>query len=228
MAIIKFLGHSAFDIVLTGLDGVEKHILIDPWLENPLSPVKPIDYKNVELHYILVTHDHGDHLGNALEIAKYTGAKIVGVYELATYVKQHGLEAIDGNIGGRLNISDLEIVMTPANHSSSRGPPVGFIVRGRDVTLYHAGDTGLFSEMELIGELYSPEIALLPIGGHYTMGIREAVKAVELINPRIVIPMHYNTFPVIKADPYKFKELVESLTPARVVVLNPGESFTYP
>ncbi|MEM1922031.1 MAG: metal-dependent hydrolase [Desulfurococcaceae archaeon] len=228
MAIIKYLGHSAFDIVLTGLDGSEKHLLIDPWLDNPLSPVKPSDYRDIELHYILITHDHGDHLGNALDIAKLTKAKIIGIYELATYAREKGVEAIDGNIGGRINISDLDIVMTPAVHSSTRGSPVGFVIRGRDVTIYHAGDTGLFSEMELIGDLYNPDIALIPIGGHYTMGIREAVKAVELIRPKIAIPMHYNTFPVIKADPVKFKEYVEGTTPVKVVVLKPGEIFNYP
>ena len=228
MAIIKYLGHSAFDIVLTGLDGSEKHVLIDPWITNPLSPVKPSDYKNVKIDYIVVTHDHGDHMGEAIELAKNTGAKIVGVYEIATYAKEQGVEAVDGNIGGRLNISDLDIVFTPAAHSSSRGVPVGVVISGRDVTIYHAGDTGLFSEMQLIGELYSPDIALLPIGGHYTMGVKEAVKAVQLIRPRIAIPMHYNTFPVIKADPNKFKELVEATTPTKVVILKPGDTYTYP
>ncbi len=228
MAIIKYLGHSAFDIVLTGLDGSEKHILIDPWLTNPLSPVKPSDYSNVKLDYIIVTHDHGDHMGEAIELAKSTKAKIVGVYEIAVYAKEQGVEAVDGNIGGRLNIGDLDIVFTPATHSSNRGVPVGVVVGGKDATIYHAGDTGLFKEMELIGELYSPDIALLPIGGHYTMGIKEAVKAVQMIKPKIVIPMHYNTFPVIKADPSKFKELVEAITASKVVILKPGETFTYP
>ncbi len=228
MAIIKYLGHSAFDIVLTGLDGSEKHILIDPWLTNPLSPVKPSDYNNVKLDYIIVTHDHGDHMGEAIELAKSTKAKVVSVYEIAVYAKEQGVEAVDGNIGGRLNIGDLDIVFTPATHSSNRGVPVGVVVGGKDATIYHAGDTGLFKEMELIGELYSPDIALLPIGGHYTMGIKEAVKAVQMIKPKIVIPMHYNTFPVIKADPSKFKELVEAITASKVVILKPGETFTYP
>ncbi|MCD6195627.1 MAG: MBL fold metallo-hydrolase, partial [Staphylothermus sp.] len=110
MAIIKYLGHSAFEITLTGLDGSEKNILIDPWIENPLSPVKVSDYKNRKVDYIFVTHDHGDHLGNAIEIAKLTRAKIVGIFEIALYAKEQGVESIDGNIGGRLKIDDLEVV----------------------------------------------------------------------------------------------------------------------
>ncbi len=228
MAIIKYIGHSAFDIVLTGLDGTEKHIVIDPWIENPVSPVKLDDYRNVKLDYIIVTHDHGDHLGNAIDLAKLTKAKIVGIYELAMYAKEHGVEAVDGNIGGRIRIDDLYIVFTPATHSSNRGVPTGVVVGGKDVTIYHAGDTGLFMEMSLIGELYNPDIALLPIGGHYTMGVKEAVKAVHLIKPRIAIPMHYNTFPVIQADPEEFKELVEKTSATKIVILKPGETFTYP
>ncbi len=228
MAIIKYLGHSAFEITLTGLDGSEKNILIDPWVENPLSPVKVSDYKNRKVDYIFVTHDHGDHLGNAIEIAKLTGAKIVGIFEIALYAKEQGVESVDGNIGGRLKIDDLEVVLTPATHSSTRGAPTGVVIRGKDITLYHAGDTGLFMEMNLIGELYMPDIAFLPIGGHYTMGIREAAKAVQLIRPKIAIPMHYNTFPPIRADPEEFKKLVEKQTPTKVIILKPGDTFTYP
>jgi len=228
MAIIKYLGHSAFDIVLTGMDGSEKHVVIDPWISNPLSPFKLSDYRNVKLDYIIVTHDHGDHLGDAIELARETRAKFVGIFELAMYAKEHGVEAIDGNIGGGLRVEDLYIVLTPAVHSSSRGSPTGVVIGGRDVTIYHAGDTGLFHEMSLIGELYNPDIALLPIGGHYTMGVKEAVKAVHLIKPKIAIPMHYNTFPVISADPYEFKNLVEKTCATKVVVLKPGETYTYP
>lgn len=228
MAIIKYLGHSAFDIVLTGLDGSEKHVLIDPWITNPLSPVKLNDYSNVHVDYIVVTHDHSDHIGEAIELAKITKSKIVGVYEIALYAQEHGVEGIGGNIGGPLKIGDLQIVLTPALHTSSRGAPVGVVISGKDTTIYHAGDTGLFRDMETIGELYSPDIALLPIGGHFTMDIKQAVRAVQLVKPRIVVPMHYNTFDAIKADPKEFKTLVEKLTNAKVVILNPGEVLTYP
>lgn len=203
-------------------------MLIDPWLDSPLSPSKPSDYRGVSIDYIFVTHDHGDHLGNAIELAKMTGAKVVGVYEVAELAREQGVESIGGNVGGPLAVQDLEVVLTPAVHSSSRGVPVGVVLRGTDVCVYHAGDTGLFSDMSLIGQLYYPDIALLPIGGHFTMGVREAAKAVELIRPRVAIPMHYNTFPLIRADPQEFKRLAELLTRTTVVILNPGESFSYP
>ncbi|WP_440060129.1 metal-dependent hydrolase [Thermogladius sp. 4427co] len=228
MARIKYFGHSAFEIELKGLDNKDKVVLIDPWIDNPLSPVKLDYFRHKKVDYILVTHDHGDHLGNAYDIAKLTGATIIGIFEIAEEASGKGLKAVGGNIGGRLSLEDLEIVLTPALHSSNKGSPVGFIVKGADISLYHAGDTGLFSEMSLISELYSPEVALLPIGGHFTMGVKEAFRAVLMLKPKVVIPMHYNTFPLIKADPYKFKELVESLTPTRVIVLKPGEEFEYP
>lgn len=228
MATIRFLGHAAFDVTLRGLDGGVKRVLFDPWLENPLSPAKPSDYRGAKVDYIVVTHDHGDHMGNAIELAKLTGAKVVGVYELAEHAREQGVEAVGGNVGGPLAVADLEIVLVPAVHSCSRGVPVGVVVRGADACVYHAGDTGLFGDMALIGELYQPDIALLPIGGHFTMGVREAVKAVSLIRPKVCVPMHYNTFPLIRADPGEFKRLVESTTRTKVVVLKPGESFEYP
>jgi L-ascorbate metabolism protein UlaG (beta-lactamase superfamily) len=228
VGVIKYLGHSFFEVTITGLDRSVKTLLVDPWVENPLSPVKLRDYEGRKVDYILVTHDHGDHIGDAIKLAKMTGATVVSVYEIAEYASQEGVKSIGGNIGGLLRIPDLEVVLTPATHSSSRGVPVGFYVKGLDMSFYHAGDTGLFCEMELIGEIYSPEVVMLPIGGHFTMSVREAVKAVELIKPKIVIPMHYNTFPVIQADPVLFKKLVEEKVKTRVVVLKPGEAFTYP
>lgn len=231
MASIKYLGHASFEITLEGLDGKKKRVLIDPWITNPLSPYRSVkEYleKVDKVDYIIVTHDHSDHLGEALDIAKKTNAKIVAIYDLAIELEKKNVTTIGANIGGKLDIPDIFIVLTPALHSSQHGNPTGVIVGGNDIKVYHAGDTGLFAEMTYIGELYKPDIAMLPIGGHFTMGIPEAVKAVELIKPKIAIPMHYNTFPVIKADPNIFKEEVEKKTRTRVVILKPGEEYYYP
>ena len=230
MASIRYFGHAAFELRFTGLDGREKRVLIDPWLGNPLSPVSPEDYvKSIDkLDYIVVTHDHGDHLGDTEYIAKKTGARVVAIYDLAVELGKKGVKTVDGNIGGRIKVDDVYIVFTPALHSSSHGVPVGVVIGGREYRVYHAGDTGLFTEMQFIHELYNPDIALLPIGGHYTMGVDEAVKAVELLRPKIAIPMHYNTFPPIKADPEEFKKKVEEKTSTKVVILKPGEEMSYP
>ena len=138
------------------------------------------------------------------------------------------------NKGGTMNVEGIKLTMTNALHSSSidasgfsfdGGSPAGFIIQINGRTIYHAGDTGVFGDMQLIGELYEPEIALLPIGGHFTMGIKEAVKAVELIRPKIAIPMHYNTFDVISQDPLEFQQSVESKTSTKVIIMKPGESI---
>ncbi len=231
MAIIRYLGHAAFEIKIKGLDGKEKTILIDPWVTNPLSPYRSVEeyLRTVDkIDYIIVTHDHGDHLGDTEPIAKKTSAKVIAIYDLAVELEKKKIVAIGANVGGRLDIPDIYVVLTPAIHSAQLGNPVGVVVGGADTRIYHAGDTGLFAEMTFIGELYKPDIALLPIGGHFTMGIPEAVKAVELIKPKIAIPMHYNTFPVIKADADEFKRKVEEKTPTKVVILKPGQEYNYP
>ncbi len=224
MGYVKWLGHSAFEILLD-----TKKILVDPWLTNPLSPVKPEDYKDVD--FIVVTHDHGDHLGDALTILKKTNAKFVGIYELAQYMIENGISgerSIGGNIGGPIKVGEIEFILTPATHSSSRGAPTGVVIKGKEAVIYHAGDTGLFYDMALIGELYKPDIALLPIGGHFTMGPYEAAKAVELLKPRVVIPMHYKTFPIIGGSSEEFINYVkEKKLDVRVVVLKPGEKYEF-
>ncbi len=218
MASIRWLGHAAFEVEVDG-----KVVLIDPWLTNPFSPVKPEDIEKADI--VLVTHDHMDHLGEAVEILKRTGATFVGIYELALYMQEQGVkDVVPANIGGPVEVKGLKIALTPATHSCTRGAPVGYVVVGKELSFYHAGDTGIFESMKLIGELYKPRVAMLPIGGTFTMDCREAAKAVELLKPEIAIPMHYNTFPPIKADPEEFKKLVEEAgTGTRVVVLKPGE-----
>jgi L-ascorbate metabolism protein UlaG (beta-lactamase superfamily) len=227
MVLIRWLGHAAFVINAGGAT-----ILVDPWISNPLSPYRSVDsfakeYRFVD--YIIVTHDHGDHVGEAVELlSRFKDARIVAVFELAEELAKRtgaGERSIPANIGGRVKLEKgLEVVFTPAFHSSTKGAPTGVVIFGEGKAIYHAGDTGIFSDMRLIAELYKPHVALLPIGGHFTMGVEEAVKAVELLKPRIVVPMHYNTFNVIVADPLFFAKLVkESIPGVEVKVLSPGQ-----
>ncbi len=221
---LRWLGHAAFEIGMYG-----KTILIDPWITNPKSPITLDELPKVD--FILITHDHGDHLGEAVEIAKRHNSYIVAVYELTLRVAEQGVKnVLPLNVGGSVKLtSEIEVYAVPATHSSGAGVPVGYVIVTPDVTIYHAGDTGLFSDMELIGRLFSIDIALLPIGGVFTMGPREAAIAVSMIRPRYVIPMHYNTFPEIRQDPEYFKELVERLCPqVKVLILNPGDKVTLP
>lgn len=217
MARLMWLGHAAFLLESAG-----KTILFDPWLTNPKSPMRPGDLKKADI--VLVTHDHSDHLGEAVEICRRTGATFVSVYELSTHVSRQGVKTVGMNIGGTVDIAGIKVTMVPALHSCERGTPVGFVLDTGEVKVYHAGDTGLFGDMALIGELYSPDVALLPIGSVFTMSPREAAKAVELLKPKIAIPMHYGTFPLIEQDPEEFRRLVAERAPGvKVVVAKPGE-----
>jgi L-ascorbate metabolism protein UlaG (beta-lactamase superfamily) len=198
--------------------------LVDPFITgNPQSPLKRVeDIEKADV--VIVTHDHGDHgFEDAVKICKRTGAYFVSQYEL---VVKSNLEKVEPmNIGGFVNVggTGVEVAFTPAWHTANVGDPTGVIIRMDGKTIYHAGDTGLFYDMKLIGELYKPDLALLPIGSRFTMDIYQAAKAVEFISPKFVIPMHYNTFDLIKADPKEFERLVGDK--AKVVILNPGESF---
>ena len=229
MGYVRWLGHAAFEISIDGYT-----ILVDPWLTNPMSPVKVNDYRD-KVDLIIVTHDHGDHLGESIELLRLNPkAKFVAVYELANYVAEQLGEQTDriigANIGGPVRIPDvnLKIMFFPATHSSTRGTPTGVLIVGKETSIYHAGDTGLAAEMELVGELYSPEIALLPIGGHFTMDAYQAAKAAEMLRARVIIPMHYNTFPVIQANPDDLiRYVAERKLDAKVVVLKPGESYKF-
>ncbi|MCC4766486.1 metal-dependent hydrolase [Methanosarcina sp. DH1] len=223
---ITWLGHSAF------LFEADKKLLIDPFISgNPLSPCSP---EELNPDIIAVTHGHRDHLGDTIEIGKRVGCRIISVHEVANYIKSKGVFAEGMGKGGTVNVEGIKLTMTEALHSSSidasgfsfdGGSPAGFIIQINGHSIYHAGDTGVFGDMKLIGELYEPELALLPIGDKFTMGIKEATKAVELIQPKIVIPMHYSTFDVIKQDPEEFKRAVEAKVDTKVIIMKPGESI---
>lgn len=221
MVSIKWLGHAAFEIDIAG-----KRVLIDPFLkENPSSPLKPEEFEHVDV--VVITHDHGDHFGDSVEIAKKHNSTIVSVYETASKAAGEGVQNCIGmNIGGTVKIDGLTISLTPAFHSMSSNP-CGAVLSDGKTCIYHAGDTTVFQDMKLIRQLYKPTVALLPIGGFYTMGPREAALATSLIKPKIVIPMHYNTFDVIKKDPEEFKRELKKIKirGVKVVVLKPGEVF---
>ncbi len=212
---IKWLGHSAF--LLEG----SKRILIDPFItENPIANVSEDDTKNID--YIALTHDHGDHMGDTEKIAKETGAKVITIYEISLDLQANGVDSLGMNIGGTAKLEGASFSMTPAMHSAGKGNPTGFVIEMDGKKVYHTGDTGLFATMSLIGEMYSPDVMLLPIDGLFNMDVRLAAKAVELVKPKIAIPMHYNTWEPIKADPNEFKKLAEQY--AEIRILNPGES----
>lgn len=207
---LKYFSHSAFQ--LTTKDGIK--ILIDPFLDgNPTSPVKS---KDVKADYIILSHAHGDHLGDAFKIAEGKSTKFICVNELANYCKEHGFDAHNMHIGGSHNFEFGRIKFTIAHHGSQTpdklyaGEPAGIIISCEGKTIYHTGDTGLFYDMKLIGEMNKIDYMLLPIGDNYTMGIDDAVKAVEFVQPKIAVPMHYNTFPLIRANPQDFRKKVEA------------------
>ncbi len=203
---IKYLGHSAFELETTG-----KKILIDPFL------VCVPDYKPENIYDIFVTHAHGDHLGSAIDISKKTGAPITAIFELANYCKKNGARVNDIGLGAWCEYSWGRTVAVPAFHSSSTpdgnygGAPCGYIFEIEGKTIYHAGDTGLNTEMKMIGEIYQPDIAMLPIGGKYTMDIEHAVKAAEWLRASEIIPMHYNTFDAISVDIDEFERQIREI-----------------
>jgi L-ascorbate metabolism protein UlaG (beta-lactamase superfamily) len=213
---LTFLGHAC--VVLRG----KKTIIIDPFVPTGLpSDIKP--------DAVVITHAHGDHLGAVCDL----GAHTICMNELAYYLSEKGLETDPMNIGGTIEYDGVTYTMTWASHSSwidgnYGGSAAGFTITMDGVTVYHAGDTGLFSDMRLIGELYRPDIALLPIGSRFTMGPREAMMAAEFIGAPTVIPIHYNTFPPIALSDEEvtaFKTTIERTTDISVALLKPGESI---
>jgi L-ascorbate metabolism protein UlaG (beta-lactamase superfamily) len=222
---IKWLGHSAFLI-----EGKDK-ILVDPYLTgNPKAAATP---DQIDCDIICVTHGHGDHLGDTAAIARRTGAVVASILELSMWMEKCGVKSIGFNLGGSTRIKDTTITMVPAFHSSSIGAPglefsaamaVGMVIESGKV-VYHAGDTCVFSDMKLIGELYKPDVALLPIGGFFTMDPKQAAMAASLVKAKYVVPMHYGTWPPIEQDPKEFERLTKKSSKSKVVILKPGESL---
>lgn len=221
--IIEYIGHSAFYI-----KNGDYGILIDPFILH--NPVANFDVNSKKITHILLTHGHGDHLGDAIPISKQTGATIITVFELANYCSTRGAKAIPVGIGGVTKLPFGKVRFLPAFHSSSTpdgtyaGMPASILIDFDGIKIYHAGDTCLNSEMKLIGELYSPDYAMLPIDGHFTMGTKDAALAAEYLKSKIVIPMHYNTFEGSKINPDNLKPLLEAQN-QELIVMKPGESF---
>lgn len=223
MGSIKWLGQSGFEIRMGG-----KTVLIDPFLtDNPKAPIGADEIEEADL--VCVTHDHMDHLGDSIEICKRTEATFLGTFVLGNYAESNGVEnTIGTNIGATLEVEGVDVSMVQAFHTSERGAPTGYVLDLTEKRIYHAGDAGIFGDMELISKMHEPGIACLPIGGYYTMGPREAAEAVMLIDPEYVIPMHYLTFPVLEQSADGFvKELKDGKVEAKPIVLDPGETHEF-
>ena len=219
---IRFLGHAAFELT----EG-DTRVLIDPFLTgNPKAAVKA---EELEPTHIFLTHGHADHIGDTVDIAKRTGAKVVAIVEIANELQEDGVQNVsDPNIGGTVDFGSVSVRLTPAWHTSTTpkgtvNTPAGLVVKIGDKTVYHLGDTGLFSDLELVKKRDDVDVALMCIGGHYTMDRFDAVAAADLVGAKQVIPCHYNTFPPIETDAEAFKSDVKA---SEVVILDPGETHS--
>lgn len=228
---LTWFGHSAFHLQPVAGPSV----LVDPWLDNPKAPAGAKDIPSVDL--ILVTHGHCDHIGNTVDLARRTGASVIGIHELSLYFRSVGLAGASGmNKGGTMKHDGISITMTDAKHSADidvdqkvvcGGEAAGFVLKFQDgYTVYHAGDTALFGDMKFIGDLYKPDLALIPIGDLYTMGPREAAMACTLIKPKVIIGMHYGTFAALSGTPGELRRHLPAALKNRVIELVPGTPLT--
>jgi len=222
---IRFLGHACFELT----EG-DTRVLVDPFLTG--NPKAAVEAGDVDPTHIFLTHGHADHIGDTVDIAKRTGAQTVAIVELANEIGESGVENVaDPNIGGTVEFEGGWVRLTPAWHTavSPNGTPhtpAGLVINLGGKTVYHLGDTGLFSDLSLPGKRDAIDVALMCIGGHYTMDRHDAVTAAELVGAGTVIPCHYDTFPPIETDAEAFKSDVESRTSSKVAVLQPGETFS--
>lgn len=224
---VTWFGHSAF--LLESPAGTR--VLVDPWLENPKAPAGAAAIDRVDL--ILVTHGHSDHVGQTVPVAKRTGAKVVCIYELALHLGGRGVEGVTGmNKGGTLAVEGVSVTMTDAKHSADidadgkvvpGGEAAGFVIRFENgYSVYHSGDTCAFLDMKLIQKLHRPSLAILPIGGLYTMDPREAALACRMLTPRKIIGMHYGTFPALAGTPAELRKHLPGKMRESVLELVPG------
>jgi L-ascorbate metabolism protein UlaG (beta-lactamase superfamily) len=217
---LTFFGHAGFL-----LDDGSHQVAIDPFLTgNPVATLTPND---VTCQSIVLTHGHADHFGDTVAIAKANGATVFAAFEIAEYLGEQGVTCEPGNPGGKIDAPFGWVAFTQAFHSSSyngryMGLPCGAVVHLGGITIYHLGDTSLFSDMKLLGEIYKPDIALIPVGDRFTMGPELATRAAEMIRPKVAIPIHYKTWPLLKQDTTGFEPRVVD-----VKVMEPGESWSY-
>jgi L-ascorbate metabolism protein UlaG (beta-lactamase superfamily) len=221
---IRYLGHAAFEL----RDG-DTSVLVDPFLTG--NPKAAVSADELNPTTILLTHGHPDHYGDTPDIAKRAGAPVVAIVEIAQELYEDGVEAMDPNLGGTVELDWGSVKLVPAWHTSTTpkgqvNTPAGLIIRMGGQTIYHLGDTALFGDMALIGRHHDIDIALMCIGGHYTMDRHDAVHAAEMIGAGTIVPCHYGTFPPIETDPEAFKSDVEGAGHGEVVVLSPGESLS--
>ena len=234
---IKWHGHSCFE-----LSEGETRVLVDPFLK-PNNPAAVTTGDEVDPTHIAVSHGHADHIADAVPVAKRTGAEVVALVEVAKWFAGQGLENVkDPNFGGTVEYDWGHIGLVPAWHTNTIpgseddpfsaehgiaiGPAAGLLIKIGETTVYHAGDTCLFSDMQLIARRSDIDVFIVPIGGHYTMDRHDAVVACEFVGAKTVIPMHYNTFPAIETDAEAFKSDVESQTSSQVVLLDPGQTHS--
>jgi len=229
---ITWLGHSTFKIQSPG----GKIVVIDPWVSsNPACPESLKQFDRIDV--MLLTHGHGDHTGDAVDLAQKHQPHVVAIYELAQWMAFKGSRNVTGmNKGGTVSVEGIKVTMVHAEHSSAAiegerilylGEPVGLVVEFENgFRLYHAGDTAVFGDMKLIADLYAPDLAILPIGGVFVMTPKEAALACRLLNVKKVIPIHYATFPILTGTPEELKRLTQDIQGLEIYALKPGETLS--